>query len=95
MEIKNEDVMHIAKLSMLNLSCDEVQKYRENMEDIVEFANTINELNTDGIEESAFAIEATNVFRKDEVKDSFNREELLKNAPSSNGEAYSLPSMME
>ena len=95
MEIKNEDIMHIAKLSMLNLSENEVEKYRENMQDIVEFANTINELNTEGIEEAAFATEASNVFRKDEVKSSFNREELLKNAPSSNGEAYSLPSMME
>ena len=52
-------------------------------------------LDTDGIEESAFASNMCNVFRKDEVKESFDRDELLKNAPSSNGEAYSLPSMME
>lgn len=95
MEIKKEDIMHIAKLSMLNLSDEEIEKYAKNMQDIVGFANTINELDTDGIEEAAFISEASNVFRKDEVKESFNREELLKNAPSSNGEAYSLPSMME
>lgn len=95
MEIKKEDVMHIAKLSMLNLSEEELTKYASNMQDIVNFANTINELDTDGIEEAAFISEASNVFRKDEVRESFNREELLKNAPSSNGEAYSLPSMME
>ena len=95
MEIKREDIEHIANLSMLNLSDEEITKYTESMKDIVGFANTINELNTDGIEESAFASNATNVFRKDEVKESFDREELLKNAPSSNGEAYSLPSMME
>lgn len=95
MEIKKEDIMHLAKLSMLNLSDDEIEKYAENMKDIVGFANTINDLDTEGIEESAFASTASNVFRKDEVKESFDREELLKNAPSSNGEAYSLPSMME
>ena len=95
MEIKKEDVMHIAKLSMLNLSDEELTKYACNMQDIVNFANTINELDTDGIEEAAFISEASNVFRKDEVRESFDREELLKNAPSSNGEAYSLPSMME
>ena len=95
MEIKREDIEHIANLSMLNLSDEEITKYTESMKDIVNFANTINELNTEGIEESAFATEASNVFRKDEVKESFDREELLKNAPSSNGEAYSLPSMME
>ena len=95
MEIKKEDIMHIAKLSMLSLSDEEIEKYAANMQDIVGFANTVNELDTEGIEESAFASEAFNVFRKDEVKESFNRENLLKNAPSSNGEAYSLPSMME
>ena len=95
MEIKKEDIMHLAKLSMLNLSDAEIEKYAENMKDIVSFANTINELDTEGIAESAFASEASNVFRKDEVKESFDREELLKNAPSSNGEAYSLSSMME
>lgn len=95
MEIKKEDIIHLAKLSMLNLSEEEIEKYKENMKDIVGFANTINELNTDGVEESAFATKTSNVFRKDEIRKSFDREELLKNAPSSNGEAYSLPSMME
>ena len=95
MNIKKEDIEHIAKLSMLNLSETEIEKYRASMEEFVGFANKINELDTDGIEESAFASNMCNVFRKDEVKESFDRDELLKNAPSSNGEAYSLPSMME
>ena len=87
MNIKKEDIEHIAKLSMLNLSETEIEKYRASMEEIVGFANKINELDTDGIEESAFASNMCNVFRKDEVKESFDRDELLKNAPSSNGEA--------
>lgn len=95
MNIKKEDIEHLAKLSMLNLSEEEIEKYRASMEEIVGFANKINELDTEGIEESAFASNMYNVFRKDEVKESFDRDELLKNAPSSNGEAYSLPSMME
>ena len=95
MEIKKEDIMHIAKLSMLNLSDEEIEKYAKNMQDIVGFANTINELDTDGIEEAAFISEASNVFRKDEVKTSLDRELILKNAPTSNGEAFSLPSMAE
>ena len=92
--VNREEVKHIADLSMLNLSDEEITMYTTNMQDIVEFANQINELDTEGIEESAFALDTYNVFRKDEVRESFDREELLKNAPSSNGEAYSLPSMM-
>ena len=93
MEIKREDIMHIADLSMLNLSEDEIEGYTKDMQEIVEFANQINELDTEGIDVSAFASDAYNVFRKDETRESFDRELLLKNAPSSNGEAYSIPSM--
>ena len=46
-------------------------------------------------EESAFALDAKNVFRKDEIRESFDRDLLLSNAPNSNGEAYSLPNVMD
>lgn len=95
MEIKREDIEHIADLSMLNLSEEEITGYTKDMQEIVNFANQINELDTENIDISAFVSDAYNVFRKDEIKESFDRELLLKNAPSSNGEAYSLPSMME
>ena len=86
MAISSEEVKHIAALSMLNLSEEEINKYTNNLQEIVEFANKINELNTEGVGESTVAINAFNVFRLD-------RELLLSNAPTSNGEAYSLPSM--
>lgn len=95
MEIKREEIEHIANLSMLNLSEEEILGYTKDMEQIVTFANKINEINTDDIEESAFASDAENVFRKDEVKESFDRELLLSNAPSSNGEAYALPNVLD
>lgn len=91
--ISKEDIKHIADLSMINLSDEEIEKYTKDMQNIVGFANKINELDTNGITESAFALDTYNVFRKDEVKESLDRELLLKNAPSSNGEAFSLPSM--
>ncbi len=92
--VNKEEIKHIADLSMLNLSEEEIQKFTAHMQDIVEFANKVNSLDTEGVTESAFALDTFNVFRKDEVRESFDREELLQNAPSSNGEAYSLPSMM-
>ena len=95
MEIKREDIMHIADLSMLNLTENEIEGYTKDMQEIVDFANQINELDTEGIDISAFASDAYNVFRKDEIKGSFDRELLLKNAPSSNGEAFNIPSMTE
>lgn len=95
MEMKKEDMIHLANLSMLNLTDTEIERYTEDMKGIIGFANTINEIDTDGIDISAFALDTCNVFRKDEVKESFDRDQLLQNAPSSNGEMYSIPNVME
>lgn len=95
MEIKKEDIKHIANLSMLNLSDEEIEKYTKDMEQIVNFANKVNEIDTSSTEISAFSNDNVNVFRKDEVRKSLDRELLLSNAPSSNGEAYSIPNVMD
>ncbi len=95
MEISKEEIKHIANLSMLNLSDNEIEKYTKDMEQIVEFANKINEIDTSSTEISAFSSNNVNVFRKDEVRESFDRDLLLSNAPSSNGEAYSIPNVMD
>ncbi len=95
MEITKKDIEHIANLSMLNLSEDEIEGYAKDMQEIIDFANQINEVNTEGLEESAFALDSYNVFRKDEVRKSFDRELLMQNAPSSNGVAYQIPPVIE
>ena len=95
MNIKKEDIEHIAKLSMLNLSDEEIEKYTKDMEQIVNFANKVNEIDTSSTEISAFSNDNVNIFRKDEVRKSLDRELLLSNAPSSNGEAYSIPNVMD
>ena len=95
MNIKKEDIEHIAKLSMLNLSETEIEKYRASMEEIVGFANKINELDTDGIEESAFASNMCNVFRKDEVKVFENHDALLENAPEQERGMFKIPKVIQ
>ena len=95
MEIKKEDIKHIANLSMLNLSDEEIEKYTKDMEQIVGFANKVNEIDTSSTEISAFSNDNVNIFRKDEVRKSLGRELLLSNASSSNGEAYSIPNVMD
>ena len=91
MEITRKDIEHIATLSMLNLSEEEIDGYTKDMQNIVSFAEQIQEVDTENVAESAFALDAYNVFRKDEVRESFDRELLLSNAPSSNGVQYQLP----
>ena len=95
MEITKKDIEHIADLSMLSLSEEEIERYTKDMQSIVSFAKQVNEVDTEGVDVSAFALDTYNVFREDEVRASLDKDLLLQNAPSSNGEAYALPSMVE
>ena len=94
MKVSKEEIIHIANLASLNLSEEEIEKYTNDMQDILTFANTIGNLNTEGIDESAQALENYNVFRKDEVKEFEDKELLLQNAPSSEGGMFHLPKVI-
>ena len=65
------------------------------MESIIGFADKLNELDTDGVVPTAHAIPMQNAFREDEIKESYPREEILKNAPSTDGDGFLIPKVVE
>ena len=95
MQINREEIIHIAKLANLSLTDEEIDKYTNDMEEILTFANTVNNVNTDNVDELASLDENYNVFRKDEVKVFENREELLKNAPSQEDGMFKIPKVIK
>ncbi len=94
MSINREEIIHIAKLASLNLSDEEIEGYTKDMQEILEFANTVNNVDTDDIEETVGSVGEYNVFRKDEIKQSINKEELLKNAPSQDDGMFRIPKVI-
>lgn len=94
MAISKEEIVHIAKLASLNLSEEEIERYTNDMQEILEFANTINNVNTEGMNETIGANEKYNVFRKDEVVNFENREILLQNAPSQDEGMFRIPKVI-
>ena len=91
MQISKEEIRHIANLSMLNLTEEEVEKYTQDMQDILNFAETINNANTEGTGETMGALEIYNVLRKDEVRESMDRDLLLQNAPEQDVGMFKVP----
>ncbi len=94
MAISKEEIIHIAKLASLNLSEEEIEKYTGDMQEILEFANTINNVNTEGMNETVAANEKCNVLRKDKVVNFENRELLLSNAPSQDEGMFRIPKVL-
>ena len=94
MAISKEEIIHIAKLASLNLSEEEIEKYTGDMQEILEFANMINNVNTEGMNETVVANEKNNVFRKDEVVKFENRELLLQKATSQDEGMFRIPKVI-
>ncbi len=94
MEISREEIIHIAKLANLKLTEEEIEKTVYNMKDILNFANTVNNVNTDNVDESISATKNYNVFRKDEVKEFGNRDILLSNAPEQEDGMFKIPKVI-
>lgn len=65
MQVSKEELLHIAKLANLNLKDDELDNYLANLQDILNFANVVNNAPVDGLDITIGANEAKNVFRKD------------------------------
>ena len=81
MQVSKEELLHIANLAQLELEENEVEKYLLHLQDILNFANIVNNAPVDGLDITIGANEAKNVFRKDEVVVFEDNEALLANAP--------------
>ena len=95
MKVTREEILHIANLASLNLEDDEVDKYIENLQDILNFADIVNNANTEGLDITIGANEAKNVFRKDEVEKFEDTESLLQNAEEKEQNMFKIPKVID
>lgn len=94
MIISEDEIKHIAKLASLNLTEEEIKRYTKDLTDILEMANLVNNVNTDNVDETIGTNGLYNVFRKDEIKQNNNRDELLSNAPSQDEGMFRIPKVI-
>lgn len=94
MKISREEILHIAKLADLEIAEDEIEKYALNLQNILNFANIVNNAPVDGLDITIGANEKKNVFRKDEIKVFEDNEALLQNAPTQEQHMFKIPKVI-
>ena len=94
MQVSKEEILHIANLANLNLEENEVDKYLENLQDILNFANIVNNAPVEGLDITIGANESKNVFRKDEIKRFEDTKSLLQNAKSEEQNMFKIPKVI-
>lgn len=94
MQVSKEELLHIADLADLELEENEIDSYLGNLQEILNFANIVNNAKVDDLDITIGGNEAKNVFRKDEVKVFEDNEALLKNAPSKEQNMFKIPKVL-
>ena len=91
MKVSKEEILHIAKLADLNIEDSEIESYILNLQDILNFANIVNNAPVEGLDITVGSNEAKNVFRKDEIKVFEDNASLLQNAPTQEQNMFKIP----
>ena len=94
MQVSKEEILHIANLAYLNLKEDEIDTYILHLQDILNFANIVNNVPVENLDITIGSYEAKNVFRKDEVKIFEDNEGLLQNAIDKEQNMFKIPKVI-
>jgi len=94
MAITREDVQKVSLLARLQLTESELETMTNELGQIVGYVDQLSEVNTEGVEPMAHALEVSNVFATDEVKPSLPRQAALANAPHHNEQGYLVPAVL-
>lgn len=96
MSITRDEVLHVARLSRLELSEEDTVRFTSQINAILEWMEKIRSLDTSGVEPTYHALDTlSNVFRKDEVRQGLPLEKALQNAPDRQGSFIRVPRIVE
>lgn len=83
--ISKDDVLKLAKLSMLELNDEQLERFTRELDEIVKYVEQLQSVDVEGLEPTFQVTGLTNVTRPDEVEPFETSEELLKNLPDRDG----------
>ena len=94
MSISRQDVEKVALLARLQLADTELATMTDQLAQIVGYVDQLAEVDTEGVEPMAHAMELANVFKDDQVAASLPRAEALANAPHHDERGYLVPPVL-
>lgn len=93
-KIEINEVKHLASLSALEFSDEELEAFIPEFENMLDFVDQVKNCDTDGIE-MAYSSHKLTSLREDEAKDGLSQEEVLLNSPKSKKGCFAVPQMLE
>ena len=90
-KISEQEVKKIAELSRLSLTNEELKKRTKDMNNILDYMDTLNEIDTEDVEELYNVHDMNNSLREDNYESSLDKKDVLANSPNSNSDYIEVP----
>ena len=91
MAITRDEVLHVARLAGLELADDEVDRFREQLSDILEAVSKVSELDLADVPPTSHPLEIANAWADDEPRPCLSLDEVFANAPDRDGDLFRVP----
>lgn len=95
MSVTKKDVEYVADLARLQLSDEETESLASDMNQILDYMTTLEEVDTSDVEPLEHVIDLEYRLRKDEAKEPLSHEDALKNAPDADSDYFRVPRVIE
>lgn len=94
MTISREEVRHVARLARLDMADDVLDTMAAQLGGILDYMDTLNQVDTEGVAPTAHAVALTNPLRADERRAHLDREAALANAPERDEDSFLVPKVI-
>ena len=94
MSVSLDEVRHLAALSEINLNDDELTSLTTDIDNIVDYINQLDELDTDNVEPTFPLTGLHNIWREDTIEPQLPREKLLELAPAAENNQVKVPKVL-
>jgi aspartyl-tRNA(Asn)/glutamyl-tRNA(Gln) amidotransferase subunit C len=91
MAITREEVLHVARLARLELSEDEVTRFREQLSAILEAVSKVSELDLSDVPPTSHPLQIANAWAEDEPHECLGLDDAFANAPDRDGDLFRTP----
>jgi aspartyl-tRNA(Asn)/glutamyl-tRNA(Gln) amidotransferase subunit C len=95
MKITQNDVLHVANLARLDMDEGAVETFADQIGAILDYVDTLNEVDTTGVRPTSHAAALTNAFREDEPAGHLGNGAALANAPAAEDGHFLVPRVVE
>jgi len=95
MKLSREEVQHIARLARLGMTEAELERFREQLSNILENFEILQQVDTSDVPPTTQSVALQNVVRDDKVAPSLPPDDVLANAPQREGELFRVKAVLE